>query len=181
MKLGTSILGCIAGLLLASQAQALVYMDFNLYDSTTGYVGDLQTLSGSFNIATSDGGPGDFGYDPALEHVVSAFAEFTIFDDDIFDEDETFRIDFGSQLFLEGSATLFIETADVTGTALFDLSADGILNYTITSTGGDFYVDNAVLVATTAPRVPDGGGTAVLLGTGLLGLLALRQKFATAS
>jgi VPDSG-CTERM motif len=186
MKLGTSFLVGVAGLLLASQAHALVYMDFEQFDSTTGHVGLFQPLSGSFNIATSDGGDGIFGYNPSLEHVVSAYAEFTIIDDtDIFDRPETFIVELSSRLFLAGSATLFIGTEDVKGIALFDLSADGILNYKVTSLGGDFQVESALLVATTEPggvrNVPDGGGTAMLLGTSLLGLLALRQKFATAS
>ena len=193
MKFSTTLLSSISGLLLATQAHAFTYLDFDDYGPSSGYVASGGSLTGYFNIKNSDGGVGDItGYKTTPEHVVNATASFGIRDnsgllDKIFFF-ELASIYVGSDQFMgtTGSISLNLDFSHgISANALVDLSADGILKYTIVSTIGDFYLDYAKLTANTvadsAPSVPDGGSTALLLGSSLLGLVALRQKFATAA
>lgn len=69
----------------------------------------------------------------------------------------------------------------VVGSALFDLSADGIVSYTITRNSGEFYLRNATLTAVAGSNsVPDNGVTIVLLGMSLIGVVGFQLKFAVA-
>ena len=57
--------------------------------------------------------------------------------------------------------------------ALASLNADGLLDVTVTSLNGDFYVGNSVLSVITEVPEP---GTIALVGAGLLGLFAARRR-----
>lgn len=57
--------------------------------------------------------------------------------------------------------------------ALASLNADGMLDVTVTSLNGDFYVGNSVLSVITEVPEP---GTIALIGAGLLGLFAARRR-----
>lgn len=57
--------------------------------------------------------------------------------------------------------------------ALASLNADGMLDVTVTSLLGDFYVGNSVLSVITEVPEP---GTIALIGAGLLGLFAARRR-----
>jgi hypothetical protein len=66
-------------------------------------------------------------------------------------------------------------------TILADVNADGLLDFTINATRGDFFVTEADLnVLATVPdpvTAPDGGVTILLFGAGLIGLAAAARKF----
>ena len=65
--------------------------------------------------------------------------------------------------------------------ALWDLSANGRLSFTITALSGQTYLTSATLIAWTGARgVPDGGFTLDYLGLSLLGILVAQRKFASA-
>ncbi len=57
--------------------------------------------------------------------------------------------------------------------ALASLNANGMLDVTVTSLWGDFYVGNSVLSVITEVPEP---GTIALVGAGLLGLFAARRR-----
>ena len=58
-----------------------------------------------------------------------------------------------------------------------DLSEDGILNYTVSSTGGDFKLLGAGIKATFQDRsVPDNGLTIPLLGFSLFSMFIAQRK-----
>jgi hypothetical protein len=97
--------------------------------------------------------------------------------------DRTVTITLGSSTFVDnGTATILFALGGVTGSALFDLDADGVLEYKLVANTGDFKAVNGSLTVTAGPRaVPDGGTTAVLLGMGFLGICAVQRKFALAS
>jgi hypothetical protein len=184
MKLIRLKLAVMASLAISAvSAQAIQYTDLNLIgvkldDSKPSYYGE-------FNIA-------DWGYNSANQEVTSASVWFALADDatdvkdalDLKGYTETVKIDLGSASGYIGPVEVDLASllsGAVTGSLLVDLSADGILKYTISKTSGDFYIGFAKLVADATPkapgsRVPDGGATAALLGLALLGLSAVRRK-----
>lgn len=122
------------------------------------------------------------GDDPfALGSAISANLEISISDDGgwfdgwetILVQVENFDFDTGGVLF---SASNFINDLQVN--ALASLNADGILDVSITSVLGDFYVGNSILTVVTSDSasVPE-PSMLVLFGAGLLGLgLAKKQR-----
>jgi hypothetical protein len=126
---------------------------------------------GTFNIIPS-------GYNPAHQTVVSATAWFLLSDDHDAAE-EYVVIDLGSVANYFGpiEVDFSLVGGPVTGSALLDLSADGVLSYTIRATSGDFWAKFAKLCATATPvAVPDGGMTVVLLGCAFVVVEALRRN-----
>jgi VPDSG-CTERM motif len=98
-------------------------------------------------------------------------------------------ITLGPDTFINSQPIPFLFTfGGVTGNALFDLNADGVLAYNIVAVPNspwigksDFTVYSALLTANPGPRaVPDGGTTVLLLGIGFLGIFVLQRKFAAA-
>jgi hypothetical protein len=166
-------------------AKAITYTDLQTFSpalffgpGTTG----LDVFNGTFNILAQ-------GYDPSLEQVISATATFRVRDNNDAGPEEV-TISLGgaafdsSSSFSNGAITL---GGAVLGSVLLDLSANGLLAYTITRTQGDFFVDWANLTATAEYRstpggdnpssVPDGGTTAALLGLAMLGMIGASRKW----
>lgn len=159
--------------LLAANARATTYVDVNSDDVYFGSIGGVSSFTGSFNILND-------GYTPSTEEVYSANAEFQFWD--LFGGQESLSIALGgSQFEQSGSFTGLITLSDnVVGSALLDLSSDGIVSYTITRTSGEFTLTNATLVAQAGSRsVPDGGTTLALLGMSVAGVLGFQRKIAS--
>jgi hypothetical protein len=163
-------------LLCAANANATLYVDNNGADVWLN--ANNQSYTGQFNLT-------DYGFNPATEQIVSANACFTLFD--LFGRESYDILIDGTSLFSGGSFCGLINLrTGITGSLLASLNVDGILNYTIQRTSGEFWLTNARLTASTGSngggcpnnRVPDGGTTMALLGLGILGLAAVRRKLA---
>ena len=103
------------------------------------------------------------------------------FYDSVYGGTESLSVTLGGSPFEQtGSFSGYITLSDsVVGSALFDLSTDGIVFYTITRTSGECTLKNAVLTAQAGSRsVPDGGLTLALLGMSVIGVFGFQRKFA---
>jgi hypothetical protein len=185
MKFTTTHLSGIAGLLLATQGHAFEYSDIDILNQ---YVGHGGSYSNNFSIVQSDGS-NVIGYNKNNENITSATASFVIYDDQWLDGQEGASVTLDLLQLDSDSENSWFSTFTLGGTLAVDflarLASDGKLEYKVTSTGGDFVLKSAELTVTTTPKlaqsVPDGGNTVLLLGATLLGLAALRQKFAPAA
>jgi hypothetical protein len=133
------------------------------------------------------------GFVPGVDTAISGTAYFDVTDYANLNSREKISIDLGSiSEITSGTVEDYSFNFDSSGgssdlTILADINADGLLNYTVTATKGDFFLDDAELqVEATVPggaggisgnAVPDGFSTAALLGLGLLGIFAARQLF----
>jgi hypothetical protein len=180
MKLKNTLLTIISGAFLATGAHAVTYSDFDLYNGWNGrLVNAANPLNGTFQISYQDAdGINDVvGYDPLTQQITSATANFLLYDDSFYDGSETVTITLGPDAFISSQATFLFALGSVTGSALFDLDADGILTYSMIANSGDFRASYGALIAYAEPRgVPDGGMTAIFLGMGFLGISAFRRK-----
>ncbi len=85
-----------------------------------------------------------------------------------------------STIVLQSSTFLAISgTGILTGPAGFD-PTPGLWAFTSQQAGGGSQQSFSFSANTTAVGVPDGGSTVALLGAGLIGVVALRRKFAKA-
>jgi hypothetical protein len=166
----------LAAVILATRsAFAVTYSDNNPADVWLNAFNPSYT--GTFDLV------GD-GYNPATQQVYSAVATFTLWDGVL---SESWNLTLGGEAFLSGGSfsSVINMGGGVFGSALVDLSTDGILSYTITRTSGEFWLTNASLVANAGPSgagsVPDGGQTSLLLASGLVALGALRRFRKSAS
>jgi hypothetical protein len=176
MKLKNVFLTVVSSALLITSAHAVVYTDLDVFNGAAGtLVNASNPLNGEFEINSQ-------GYNSQTQQVTSAAVSFLIYDDSLWDGPETVTIDLGSSTFIQNQeATFLFAVGGVTGSALFDLSSDGILKFSIIANSGDFLAINGLLTAVAQPKaVPDGGMTAILLGTGFLGICALQRRFALA-
>jgi hypothetical protein len=141
--------------------------------------GHTQSLTDTFDL-TAD------GFVPGVDTAVAGLAFFDLTDFvDPLNRDRV-SIDLGSIDPTGGGAVGdYLFTFSALGGAdalsiLADINADGTLDYEITATRGDFYVDGAELdVRATVPgpaSVPDGGATMTLLGMGLFGVSVAGRK-----
>lgn len=149
------------------------------YDPSDVY---LSATSGSHyitwthNIATDQGADfyGHYGYNPAIENVVSADIRLWFHDDSYADSFEYANLEVGENILNwevnTGFATFMI-------TSLISLNAAGTIEATLTATGGDFYFDRSMLTAEgIVPSIPPESdpspepGTLIMLGSGLVGL-----------
>lgn len=173
MKLITKLFAvCAAGLSAVSILNATP--DWSAVDTVVAndpqMVGMGYEYSGLLDITTS-------GFIPSTMVVTSATVSFSIYDL-LQGGDGTVGITLDNALFISGVpvSTNWI-SAGVTGTFLSSLNVDGMLNYTVTVTDGLVLLNESKLDAwgTVRQAVPDGGTTLVLIGLGLIGLLAARK------
>lgn len=170
-----TLLALIAGAFVAVGAQANTYTDVNTADVYL-YRG-LQTsnasYTGTFDL-TAD------GYNPVVETITSAVAEFKFWDGF---GDESVTVNMGGDLFSQGSFNGYATIGGGVINAWGILDSTGILSYTVTLTSGrltDVWLTNASLTAETAARsVPDAGATSILLGLGVLALIGAKRRFAS--
>lgn len=165
-----------------SVASAISYVDDNTAVTFLNVLNPSYT--GSWDIASQ-------GYNPLAQQITSAVASFSF--NDALGGKETYFItingttvntgtDIVSPFF--GSVTF---DDSITGSVLVTLDTTGQLSYTVSRTSGSFQLVDAVLTVEATTRssstggnsVPDGGMTAMMLGSGLLGLAGLRKKLAT--
>jgi VPDSG-CTERM motif len=166
---------------LAQAASAITWIDEDYGDPLKFLTSSSPSYSSTFNILYD-------GYNPATMLVTSAVVSFG-FADDSFDTYEYVNVYLDGNLFIAGQEVdgthQTIPTSydwyhgSISGTLLAGLQ-DGVINYTVTVTSGDTYLKRAKLVAQgiyqPSRSVPDGGATALLLGFGLAGLVALRRR-----
>jgi VPDSG-CTERM motif len=204
MKMNITKQLALFGLALASaaSAQATFYADVDQIPETERWIGRQHNRTvGYFNIVVGDGdtitiglpyhAPGQTysdvpGFTPGRDKVDAISAWFYFRDNNNDDRVEAVRVDLDHTKFLLGGTSsnpltvignksFSIFGGDASG-AIQALEKDGILKYQINRVDGDFYFDYARLEV--EAHVPDGGGTAILLGFGILAMGALRRKIA---
>jgi hypothetical protein len=164
-KLTIALLSALA--LVSVNSYATTFTDVN---NANVYLNLLHTsYTGTWDIA-------DKGYNPSSMKIDSATIEFLLWDG-LGAEKYTITIAGGTY----ASGGSFAGTIAVGGSLenyaniLADLSADGILKYTVSRNSGEFWLNKATLTAE-ASKVPDGGATVGLLGLGMLGCFCASRK-----
>jgi hypothetical protein len=162
-------------------ATAALYSDFNSYGLFGRQVTTSRPLEDSFSV----------NFASPAEQAVWGEATFLIADADKYQEQ--FSVQLGDVSGFDSGkiddfsifGISFELAGGVVGTLLADINADGILNYRITATSGNFNVLWANLNVRTedigtsgdpVTRVPDGGLTLALLGASMVGLYAFRRR-----
>ena len=172
-----TLLALVVSGLFAASAGATIYTDLENYLSLSSPLGfqvkPSTTLTGEFDLT-------DFGYNSLAEQVNGALVSFALWDPRGGTENVYISLVNPLSTIWSGSVSLALTLDTVQGTALADLSSDGILKFYVTASSGEAYVKSATLVATAGNRVPDGGATLTLLGLALLGILGAQRKFASA-
>jgi hypothetical protein len=183
-----NLLAAVVTLLLAHAAPAITWIDEDNGDPLKFLTFSDPSYTSTFNILND-------GYNPLTMMVTSAVASFAFADDSDLSY-EYVNVHLDGSLFnaaLTGGASPIevdgthynIPTSydwyhgSLSGTLLAGLQ-DGVISYTVTVTGGDTYLKRAKLVAEGIYQplrsVPDGGATALLLGFGMAGLIAMRRR-----
>jgi len=174
-----------ASLAASSSAFALTWTDTSTFSPQ--YLYASSNTANSTRIGLFDITDGTGGYNPALHTITSAYATFAFADDSSGDSSEYVTIKLGTPYgnFITGqevngthpAVNFAWYGANVTGTLLADLSADGRLNWKVQVTSGDTYLKVAKLIAEGTTRsVPDHGPTLTLFALGLLALMAARRR-----
>ena len=163
-----TILAALLSLSVVASVHAITYIDTNA--DFVAFDSAHTTYTNNFNL-------NNLGYNPSAETITSACAVFGFLD--IWGGKECFTVNLGGSLFGEGSfSTLLLLPTIATGNALFTLDQTGLLSYTVTRNSGDFQLIGAALIAESSSRkVPDVAATAVLLGLGLIGIVAAKRHF----
>lgn len=125
------------------------------------------------------------GYTPGTHTITSAYASFTLLDNN---RSNFYSIALDTSALVSGSnfTGTFNWGHSIIGISLGTLTSTGVLSYTITNTsaasalasGPQFRLASATLTAQVEQlaAVPEHGGTAALLGVGLLAVGALRHR-----
>jgi hypothetical protein len=154
---------------------------------------DNASYTGMFDINGAGHGswtpPIGVQFDSSTMEVVSAYVAFAFLDDtkpwtDPLRRDEAGTIALEGTTIFSGSTLLYGGAVDQ---AIVNAHLqDGILQYTITATEGDFWLIGGKMVVDARRRggngtpVPDAGATVAMLGLSLLGLAASRRKIVSA-
>jgi hypothetical protein len=165
---------------MAGTASAIPYTD--TYDAGHVYMrgslfGSDDSVSWTFDITD----PASGGFNPGTQDVTSASVRLN-FSDDGWDFFEFARLDVGENRFYWE-----VDTGNVgfAITSLMTLSDTGRVAATLTARWGDFYFNSATLSAIGTELDPSGGdapapvpepSTILLMGTGILGLVAYGRK-----
>lgn len=164
----------LLGFAAVSPAKAILFTDLNSINEKLTANSGTSTYAGTFNIV-------DDGFTPGYHSVWSAAITFWLVDD--FDrEGESFTINLdGSYNTSQYTGFLLLGSTQVGIDLLTSLNTDGILNYSVTATTGDFWLKSSWLFAeATIPqgggeRVPDNGST-LILAAFALGALIIAQR-----
>jgi hypothetical protein len=167
----------IASILLTASAFATPYADSNPADVWLN--GLHPSYTGTFTLD---------GYNPAVEKITAANVEF-LFKDPL-GGSESLKVLMGGYSYTHSSFMGSLTLGGGVGfNGLADLSADGILSYTVSITSGgfsEFWLTNASITATGAPlaittaslvAVPDSGSSIALVVLGLAGIFGAKRKF----
>ncbi len=140
-----------------------VYYQHNILDDGFEIGDTLNYATITFNIYGADGYGGDsigswwiFTWDYTEDIDLLADGQIVT---------TNFELDNGSEITLAG-------------TILAALEHDGILNMRLEVTDGDFILRSSTLEADYTPQTVPIPGTLLMLGTGLIGLLGIRRRFA---
>jgi hypothetical protein len=175
------LVGAVALAFGCLSVKALPTMQFSDSDSIGQRI-DGQSYTGTFNIATGDGGPGDVaGFNPAVWNITSATASFVISVNA--NKTGSVQVTLDGNSWNSGSGNAFTVGGLITGSFLADLQSDGILTYVVSLTPGTqdngthVTLESASLVvnAVDPPGVPDGGMTLLLLGAAFSALGMIRR------
>jgi hypothetical protein len=180
---------------LSGRATTFNFMDQDFIDVVLGsgsqnFAGTAGSANATFDIATQDSDiyTDVVGYNPALMTITSAAVGFNFTE---LSTGGSYEVSFtiganapsgSGPLLPAGNGTTFSFGGIVGGVAFADLSADGILSYSVSwVNGADFKLDTASLQATAVDRVtnvPDSGSTMtmMLLGASALGLAVFPRR-----
>lgn len=174
----TTIRAAIAALMIAgissSVALPITFTDVDVIDVKLN-ASQGNTYENTFNIR-------DDGFRPDEHEVWAAAITFWLSDDsDYWGESESFTINLdGTVSSSQFTTFLVIGTTQIGVDLLASLNEDGVLNYSVSATTGDFWLRKAMLVAVgdytgpsqggTPVSVPDHGTTIALLGVALSAL-----------
>jgi len=174
MKLVTAALIMTASLALAGSARADTITVENNYDSTFPYLGYYLTswgilgpnsLSDVFDLTTQ-------GFVVGVDEATGGTAIFDVTDYLNPGNRDRISIDLDS-IQTEGGKVQDYTFATLDVGVLASINDDGTLDYTITATNGDFFVNDAILQVDLDPApdpAPDAASTVALLGAVLVGL-----------
>lgn len=178
-------LSAIASAVVISAASlSAAQIEITQFDATYGGDGGARVLLNSTTPSVSGTFDINPPYIPGVDTINSAVLSFYYADDSSSsrdgDEYVSITLDLTSWFSEEvGENDSVVNT--LTGSFLTALRSDGVLNYTVTATTGDFYYEGAKLVVkytegARSQRVPDGGATLACLGMAFIGLAALKRK-----
>lgn len=182
MKIKIRMITAAALLLAVCSTHAVTYTDTDSFGLFGTKVNGQTPLEGFFQIDLddADGINDDTGF-ASGDTVNWAKASFLLGDDLDF-QSESVDISLGGAVFKDGASVPWLVgwvAGSITGTALFDLQADGTLKYVISADRGDFRAYAAILEADVtkgSTNVPDSGSAVALLGAVIAGLGLVRRR-----
>ncbi len=171
-----------------SAAAPMNFSDVDVFNQSMAAGSPSSSYSGTFQFVTPDAGSNMFtatGFGPADGTYMSNFGfvigtpvidgSITFFfrDPDGGEETGSVTANFISASELSSFTTYSVFSHGLEFNILSSISPTGFLTYTVSTTSGSFDLVAGIGSITTA--VPDGGDTLVMMGGGLLGLVALKR------